>query len=100
MANKLTKKYLDIPSQLAHNKGMANASDTQPVTTPVPEMPATIAPFVDAEEWAEMDGETREQIAGYVGFMESAADAGDRKAEDWINHPALVGEYLYRVLDA
>jgi len=79
---------------------MANASTTQSVTTPAPEMPATIAPFVDSEQWAEMDGETREEIAGYVGFMESAADAGDPYAEDWINHPAEVREYLYEVLDA
>ena len=96
----MTKKYLDISDDLPNNTGMAKASTTQSVNTPTPEMPATIAPFVDAEEWAEMDGETRDEIAGYVGFMESAADAGDPYAADWINHPALVGEYLYRVLDA
>ena len=79
---------------------MGKTLAAQPVITPAPEMPVTIAPFVDAEEWAEMDSETRDEIAGYVGFMESAADSGDPYAEDWINHPALVGEYLYRVLDA
>ena len=95
----MTKKYLDIPSQLAHNKGMANASDTQPVPTPAPEMPATIAPFVDSEQWAEMDEDHQDEIACYVSFMECAADCGDPIAENWIADSAAVGDYLSRVLD-
>ena len=95
----MTKKYLDIPGQLAHNKGMANASSTKSVTTPTTEMPATIAPFVDPEEWEEMDDDHRDEIDGYVGLMESAADYGDPIAEAWIADHAAVRRYVHGVID-
>jgi mono/diheme cytochrome c family protein len=61
LANKLTKKYLDIPGHRPHNEGMANASNTKSVTTPTPE---------DSDELSEW-------ITGRIADMETAADAGD-----------------------
>ena len=78
---------------------MGKTQAAQSVNTPTPEMPATIAPFVDAEEWAEMDDDHRDEIDGYVGLMESAADYGDPVAEAWIADHAAVRRYVHGVLD-